>query len=142
MGNAKKQDPFIKNNTMNFRFHQGYFLLTLLLFIVEILIALYVRDAIVRPYGGDFLVVILLYFFVKTFLEIADWKAALGVLLFAYLVEILQHFQSVKTLGLQGNHLAEIVIGTGFSWWDMIAYTAGILVIWGIEKSRQKPTLA
>ena len=38
------------------------------LFIVETLIALFVRDAFIRPYMGDVLVVILIYCFVRIFI--------------------------------------------------------------------------
>lgn len=116
------------------RFHKKYFLLTLFLFIIEIFIALYVKDSIIRPYGGDFLVVILLYFFVKTFWKGSNIQIAISVLLFAYLIEILQYFQLVKLLGLEGNRFAEIAIGTGFSWWDLLAYTLGILVVYFLDK--------
>lgn len=114
------------------RFHKVYFILTILLFLIEVFIALYVRDAIIRPYGGDFLVVILIYFFIRSFWNISPLKAIVGVLLFSYLIEILQYFKLVNLLGLQGNRMAEIIIGTGFSWWDMLAYTLGaITVYWG-----------
>ena len=116
------------------QFNQKYFLYTVLLFIIEVLIALYVKDSIIRPYGGDFLVVILLYYFVRTFWNGAPFKIALGVLLFAFTVEILQYFKLVNLLGLQGNRLAEIIIGTGFSWWDMLAYTLGIIVVYFLDK--------
>jgi hypothetical protein len=103
------------------------------MFFIEVFIALYVKDAIIRPYGGDFLVVILLYFFVQIFIEEDRLYIAIGVLLFAYGVEILQYFNIVEVLGLKGNRLAEIVIGTGFSWWDMLAYTLGAATIYWIE---------
>lgn len=38
------------------------------LFIVETLIALFLRDAFIRPYMGDVLVVILIYCFVRIFI--------------------------------------------------------------------------
>ena len=116
------------------QFNHRYFFYALLLFIVEVLIALYVKDAIIRPNGGDFLVVILIYYFVRAFWNGAVAKIAVGVLLFAYTVEILQYFKIVNLLGLEGNRLATIVIGTGFSWWDMLAYTLGILVVYFIDK--------
>lgn len=116
------------------QFNPRYFLYAVLLFIVEVLIALYVKDSIIRPYGGDFLVVILLYYFVRAFWKGTTAKIAVGVLLFAYIVEILQYFKIVNLLGLEGNRLAEIIIGTGFSWWDMLAYTLGILVVYFIDK--------
>lgn len=116
------------------QFNPRYFLYAVLLFIIEVLIALYVNDSIVRPYGGDFLVVILIYYFVRAFWKGSSYKIALGVLLFAYTVEVLQYFKIVNLLGLKGNRLAEIIIGTGFSWWDMLAYTLGILVVYFLDK--------
>lgn len=117
-----------------FRFNKTYFLLTIALFIIEVLIALYVRDAIIRPYGGDFLVVILIYCFIRSFWQSSYPIVLVGVLLFSYAVEIAQHFRLVEVLGLKGNRLAEIVIGTGFSWWDMLAYTLGILFVYIVER--------
>ena len=46
------------------KFKRSYFLWTITLIFIEIVIALFVHDGIVRPYGGDFLVVILIYCFV------------------------------------------------------------------------------
>jgi hypothetical protein len=42
------------------RFHLRYFLLSVLLLGVEIFIGAYMHDDIIRPYGSDFLVVILI----------------------------------------------------------------------------------
>lgn len=119
------------------RFHKRYFLYAVVLFFIEVLIALYVRDAIIRPYGGDFLVVILIYYFVRAFFTFSALSAAIGVLLFAYVIEILQYFKLVNLLGLQDIELARIVIGTGFSWWDMLAYTLGIVVVYWMDAFRK-----
>lgn len=114
-------------------FNKKFFLLTVVVFIIELLIALYVRDSFVRPYVGDFLVVILIYCAVRTVLKASVWKVALGVLLFSYLVEILQYFQIVNKLGLQNNVIAKTVIGYGFEWVDFIAYTLGIFTVLVLE---------
>ncbi len=116
------------------QFNRRYFLFAVVLFIIEVLIALYVRDSIVRPYGGDFLVVILLYYLVRAFWNGSAFHVAFGVLVFAYTVEISQYLNIVDLLDLTGNRLAEIVIGTGFSWWDMVAYTLGIIVVYFWDK--------
>lgn len=112
------------------RFNKQYFLYSCLLFLVELIIAFFVRDAIIRPYGGDFIAVILLYYLVRTFFDIAAIKVAIGVLLFSYTVETLQYFQIVKLLGLKGNQPAEIIIGTSFSWEDILAYTLGVMLVY------------
>lgn len=118
-----------------FVFSLRYFLLALLFFIIEVLIALYVKDNFVRPYVGDYLVVMLIYCAVRTFIKANPVKVAVGVLLFAYLIETLQYFRIVDRLGLAGNTLAKTVIGYGFEWADMLAYTLGVVTIVGVEWS-------
>lgn len=115
-------------------FNPSYFLTFLLLFFTEILIALYVHDEFIRPYLGDFLVVILIYCFVRAFINTSVLAAAIGVLLFSYMIEILQYFQIMEVLGLQHIKLARIIIDTDFSWLDMLAYTLGITFMILAEK--------
>lgn len=116
------------------RFNPYYFYWTILLFIIELYIGLFVNDDFVRPYVGDFLVVILIYAFVRAFFKYPINKTAIGVLLFSFLVEILQHFKIVDVLGLGSSSLARTIIGTVFGWEDFIAYTLGIIVTLGCEQ--------
>ena len=117
-----------------FAFNRYYFLATLLLFGIEVLIALYVKDRFVRPYVGDFLVVILIYCFLKTCWRESPLRVGLYVLLFAFAIEVGQHFQLVKLLGLNDSELARTVIGTGFAWGDLVAYTLGVVATLVFEK--------
>ncbi len=116
-----------------FRFNSRFFLLTLFLFVIEVLIALYVHDNFVRPYFGDYLVVMLIYCAVRTFINASPLKIAIAVLLFAYLIELLQYFHLVDRLGLADNLLARTVIGYGFEWLDLLAYTLGVITILLLE---------
>jgi Protein of unknown function (DUF2809) len=118
-----------------------YALLTLVLFGIEVAIALYVHDTLIRPYIGDLLVVILLYCFLKSFIQIGVTKAGVGVLLFACSVETMQYFNLVDHLGLSHNRLAKIVIGSSFSWADIVCYTIGILLVVLVEHYFQKKQL-
>jgi hypothetical protein len=99
-----------------------------------VLIALYVHEQIIRPYVGDVLVVILLYCFVKSFLDLPVTVTAVAVLLFSYLIETLQYFNIVKLLGLEQLRLANTIIGNYFTWIDFLAYTLGFLIVLGVEK--------
>ncbi len=121
-----------------FKFSPFYAISTLLLFITEVLIALFVHDQFIRPYVGDFLVVILIYCFVKSFLNTPVVPTAFGVLLFAYTVEVLQYFRIVEVLGLQHSRAARIIIGSSFEWLDMLTYTCGILMVILVEKKYTK----
>lgn len=119
---------------MMLQFNRTYFWLTVLLFVTEVCIALFVHDNFIRPYFGDVLVVILIYCFVKSFLKVSLIKACIGVLLFAFGVEIMQYFTLVEKLNLQHNRVAKTVIGTSFSWEDILAYMAGIVIVIIFEK--------
>lgn len=115
-------------------FHKTYFILSILLFTIEVFIALFTNDEVIRPYGGDLLVVILLYCLIKSVINLPVTPTALAVLLFSYLVETLQFFNVVNHIGLANSKIANILIGNSFSWFDILAYTLGILLVFGIEK--------
>ncbi|RYZ99605.1 MAG: DUF2809 domain-containing protein [Sphingobacteriaceae bacterium] len=117
-----------------FQFRLKYFITGLVIFIIEVIIALFVKDAIIRPHIGDLLVVIMIYCFIRAFFNCTVLQAAAFTLLFSYTIEILQYFKLVELLGLQKSLFARIVIGTHFSWIDMIAYTAGIIIVMLAEK--------
>ena len=118
-------------------FHKKYFLAALILFLIEVFIASFVHDRIVRPYIGDLLVVILIYCFCKSFIDAPVSVTALSVLLFAYAVELLQYLNFIRYLGLQQSKLANIILGNSFQWIDMIAYTIGILLVFCFEFLKQ-----
>src|SRR5579862_8748016 len=101
------------------RFHLIYFLLALLFLVTEIVIALYLHDTLIRPYGGDFFVVILLYCLIKSFIHLPVLLTAGWVLVFAYTVEISQYFHLISLLSLQHSKAATILLGTSFSFIDM-----------------------
>ena len=123
------------------RFSAPYFLLALVLFGLELAIALWVRDAFVRPYLGDVLVVILLYAFVQAFLEVPFGLLSLSVWLFSFLIEGLQYLRLVEWLGWEKYALARTVLGTSFAWADLLAYSAGAVLIVCVEYYRSKKSL-
>lgn len=121
-----------------FSFQLNYFLCAVFLFCIEVLIAVYVHDRIIRPYIGDLLVVIFLYALLKSFWDLPVLTAALSVLLFSYVVELSQWAGFINYIGLEQSQLANIVLGNSFEWIDILAYTAGTLCIVVIEWYRSK----
>lgn len=117
---------------------EAYLTAALVIFFVEVFIALYVHDDFVRPWGGDVLVVVLLYCFVRGVTRLNVLSAALAVLVFSWLIETLQYLQIVRILGLEGNAFARTIIGTTFSWSDIVAYTLGIALVIGVEMMMSK----
>lgn len=117
------------------RFNTYYCAWSIILFLIELYIALYIDDNFIRPYIGDLLVVILIYAIVRAFFKVSIMTAAIGVLIFSFAVEVLQSFKIVEILGLGASQLARTIIGTTFSWEDLVAYSIGIIILLCFEKS-------
>jgi Protein of unknown function (DUF2809) len=114
--------------------NKKYLYLSIILFALEIIIAKYIHDDFIRPYIGDLLVVVLIYCFLKSFLNVHYLKMAIAVLIFSYCIEALQFIKLVNIVGLQNYKWARIIIGTSFSWIDMLMYTIGIIIVIVVEK--------
>lgn len=116
---------------MKFRFNLKYFLLTIAIFLVEVLIATKLKDIFfVRAYLGDVIVVVLIYTFVLSFFEVQNKsKLILGIFIFSVFIEVLQHFKTADLLGFKEGSIPYIVLGNSFSWVDILCYLAGCLLI-------------
>lgn len=120
-----------------------YAVMTLLLLVVEIIIALYVHDDFIRPYVGDGLVVMVIYFFIRIWIPEKVRLLPLYVFLFAAFVEVMQYFRLVELLGLGDSRFFRILLGSTFDFKDIICYGAGCLIlgiwewIWKKQKKRK-----
>ncbi len=110
----------------------------LILLVVECLIALYVRDRFIRPYVGDMLVVILLYFFIRILFPEGIRRLPLWVFLFAAAVEISQYFHLAALLGVEHIRAARMILGATFDWKDIGCYGVGCLLLAWVEKKGMK----
>ena len=106
----------------------GYAIAFVLLLTVEILIALFVRDDFIRPYGGDILVTVLICAAVRILFPTAIRLLPLWVFLFAAGVEIGQYFDFVTLLGLEDIAFFRILLGSTFSVADLLCYAAGCVL--------------
>ena len=111
-----------------------YALLFCLLLVIEILIALFVRDRWLRPYGGDILVTVLICAAVRILFPTGVRFLPLWVFLFAAAVEIGQYFDFVTLLGLGNIAFFRILLGSTFSVADLLCYAAGCVLFWAGEK--------
>jgi predicted membrane channel-forming protein YqfA (hemolysin III family) len=102
--------------------------------IIEILIAFFVRDSFIRPYGGDILVTILICCFMRMIFMEKIPLLPLWVFLFAVTVEVLQYFDIVSILGLDDIKFFVILIGNSFSFVDIICYAVGCVLFYLREK--------
>jgi len=120
---------------MKISFDKTYFAVFVTLFLIEVAIAIFFKEGFIRHTVGDFLVVILLYCFFKSFLNTPKISTALVTLGIAYIVELLQLTDFLKHIGLENNKWAELVFGNSFSIQDLVAYSLGIVLTLCFEKS-------
>lgn len=125
---------------MKFRFSFTYFLLAVLVFVIEILIATFLKNIyFIRAFIGDVLVVILLYFAILSIFKIKNRSILLlGIFIFSVIIEVAQYFKIAEVLGFPKDSISHIVIGNYFSWGDIICYAIGCILMYWIEKYRTK----
>ncbi len=112
---------------MMLKFNKTYTILTLVLLLVEVLIAIYLKTGFIRHTVGDFLVVILIYCFFKSFFHINAIKLAIAVFLFALCIELLQLLNILSLLNMEKNKVAILLLGSTFHLTDLLAYGLGLL---------------
>ena len=108
-----------------------YLSLSIIIFLIELFIALFVRDRFIRPYFGDVLVVILVYCAVRVIFPEKPKLLPIYVFIFAVLVEVSQYLDLAELLG--GGVILSTIIGTSFSWLDILCYFVGTLLIYPID---------
>ncbi len=118
---------------MTLQLNKTYLIITILLFAIEVLIAAFLTHGFIRHTFGDFLVVILIYYFFKSFFKINSITLAISILIFAFIIEFLQLVNILEILNLQNNHLIKIILGSSFQVSDLVAYTLGIITVLLIE---------
>lgn len=111
-----------------------YIISFIILFIIETLIALYVHDAIIRPYIGDILVVVLLYTLIRGIIRKRIKFLPVYLFVFASAVEIMQYFKVIDLLHLRSNRVASVILGTSFDIKDILCYLVGSIILIGWEQ--------
>lgn len=113
-----------------------YLFFALFLFVIEVAIALFVKDRFIRPYFGDVLVVVLVYCAIRVVFPRGKRYLFLAVFLFAVTVELLQLIPLSSLLG--GGTFVSIVLGTSFSWLDILCYACGTALIFPTDALAEK----
>lgn len=119
---------------MKLTFNFKNLIIAVIIFVIEFLIATTFKDIVfVRSYLGDVLVVMLMYYFVKAFVQVNNTKLIIALLIFSCVIEFLQYFHFAEVIGFKDNKIAMIVLGNSFSWIDILCYLAGGLILYLIE---------
>ena len=122
------------------RLHRGYAVIAATIFVIEVCIALFVRDSFVRPVLGDVLAVMLVYCAVLAVVDLRPAGAALFAFAVGVGVELLQYGNVLQLLGLEHNPVARVVLGTTFSWGDIVAYAVGAIIAFAADTRWRRST--
>jgi hypothetical protein len=120
------------------RFNPSSFTLFAILFAMVVIIAIFFQDDWIRPLLGDVLIVMVIAYFIHAFIAVPLRAIAIGTLIFAYSIELLQFFNLIDILGWRNSQLAHLTIGSTFDWRDLVAYTIGIVIVL-LTTNRLKP---
>ena len=116
------------------RYAIGYGIAALVLFLTEVVIGTWLNDwQFVRAYLGDVLVIPLIYCLIRIFTNKLPRTMPLIVFGIGVIAEISQYCKLYAILGFEKHSLPAIILGTGFSWWDMVCYAAGAVLICLVE---------
>lgn len=111
-----------------------YIILSVIFIILCIIIVLvFAKNQFIRGFVGDAVIVMFLYSFVKSFIEIKPLPLSVGITIFAYLIEFSQYIKIVPLLGFQENLFTRIVFGSVFDPLDLLAYTLGGFLIYLLD---------
>jgi len=128
----------LNNNQLRLQFNKTYFFCFIGLFLIETAIALFITNRFISSTFGDVLVVMLLYCFIKSFINIKPISIAIVVLMFSFTIEFLQLFKLTEILNPYHNPIIKVILGSTFQVSDLFAYSFGILTILILEYKIQK----
>ena len=114
-----------------------YLILFSIIFIIECLIAIFLKQGFIRKNVGDILVVPCIYVLLRVVFPQNIKYLALYVLIFAIIVEILQ-LLNITTILSNNNKILSIVLGGTFDVKDIICYIIGFVSIIVASKVMKK----
>ncbi|QXP62896.1 DUF2809 domain-containing protein [Polaribacter sp. HaHaR_3_91] len=123
------------------KIYLNYFIPFILLLIIEVLIERF-ATGFIRFTIGDYLAVMLVYTLIKSILRISIEKAILITFIIAFSIEFLQLSDLQSNFPAAYSKTLKIILGTSFSFGDLVAYSLGIISIILVEKYLKKLKIA
>lgn len=93
------------------------------------------RTDFIPLYFGDLLYAIMIYLLIRILLiKNRSIQIAILSLLVCYSIEIFQLYQAEWIIGVRKTLFGRYVLGQGFLWTDILAYSFGVAIAFCIEK--------
>lgn len=107
----------------------------LIIFTVILLGLLSRRFTPIPLFVGDLLYAVMIYFGIRfLFIDQDSRKSGMIALITCYCIELLQLYDAGWMIALRDTIFGRYVLGQGFLWSDIIAYTFGILIAYHFDK--------
>lgn len=108
----------------------------LLLVISIIILGILSRKIYLIPFFiGDLLYAVMIYFIIRFLLpNISKIKSSIISILICYSIEISQLYQANWIIEIRHTLLGRYVLGQGFLWSDLLAYTFGVFIAFLMDK--------
>ena len=116
----------------------GWLAIGVIILVIEIYIAIFIKGGFIRHYIGDVLATAMLYAFGRAIFRVAPINLAIFVFVISLFIEALQYLKILEILSVKSSIL-RIIFGGTFDWTDIICYLAGCILAYMFENlSMQK----
>ena len=128
----------IKKDEFSQKRRVGWAVIGVIILVIEIYIAIFIKGGFIRHYIGDVLATAMLYAFGRAIFRVAPINLAIFVFVISLFIEALQYLKILEILGVKSSIL-RIIFGGTFDWTDIICYLAGCILAYMFENlSMQK----
>lgn len=128
----------VKKDEFSQKRRVGWAVTGVIILVIEIYIAIFIKGGFIRHYIGDVLATAMLYAFGRAIFRVAPINLAIFVFAISLFIEALQYLKLLEILGVKSSTL-RIIFGGTFDWADIICYLAGCILAYMFENlSMQK----
>ena len=128
----------IKKDEFSQKRRVGWAVIGIIVLVMEIYIAIFIKGGFIRHYIGDVLATAMLYAFGRAVFRVAPINLAICVFVISLFIEAAQYLKILEILGVKSSIL-RIIFGGTFDWTDIICYLAGCILAFLFENlSMQK----
>ena len=128
----------VKKDEFSQKRRVGWAVIGVIILVIEIYIAIFIKGGFIRHYIGDVLATAMLYAFGRAIFRVAPINLAIFVFVISLFIEALQYLKILEILGVKSSIL-RIIFGGTFDWADIIYYLVGCILAYMFENlSMQK----
>ena len=123
----------IKKDEFSQKRRVGWAVTGVIILVIEIYIAIFIKGGFIRHYIGDVLATAMLYAFGRAIFRVAPINLAIFVFAISLFIEALQYLKILEILAVKSSIL-RIIFGGTFDWADIICYLAGCILAYLLGK--------